>query len=485
MSFLLPRIGINDNNVIVSRSEALDFLDYFDNCEVVQAVYNQVDTNLFLNGLSIVTNKKEEMNPVFMESFRGEWTPFAREAHEHLFALGYCVVKIDNEVYEADGKNYQSPSPILQHRDTYDLEIRTGKNGKPEYIVRMDNHPPDQIEPDPNIMIFVMPKRAPDSKTGKHKCLLRPLLPLYKNIRLLQMYNDMALQQRAHPPVFVEKENSAADTTNQPFIKNLYDIKNNVRLRQHEMAPSEIVELPKKKPRLQSQWESINKYYDKRIDFFTQSHEDNMVPIPQGFTLCSGGAPVAEPPVDMLPATDAYRDRVFALLGIPVTTAFVQLNSKNGASSAIDVDDADGAKLNKSLRGFQELVTHMLTEIFYRVFPSKERKFKIRIMIYSPLSITQALTLDNMNIISRKMTKRLAIQRTGLDEEDMFDGKNEHDRPAPGQNENMTDEMIRARVENIDAETKKHLADSKVKSAEATGIKEEGYHPPKAPSSGS
>lgn len=498
---MYPKVTYNENKTTVSKVEAMELLDYFYNCEIVQAAYTQIDMHLFLNGLSLEQGidqnpekkkDKEDMNPIFMESFRKDWTPLARQANVHFAALGYCVLFRSKDVYEAEGKKFETPVANLIPRDKYELERVVHRDFRVEYIARVEGFDFEDVPPE--VMVFVMPGREPDSH-GRHRCLLRPLLPCYKNIRLFQMYNDMALQQRAHPPVFIEKENAIADSSNATFIKNQFDTvqynmmdgkkTNKNRLRQHEITPSEIAHLPSKKPRIVNQWDNINSYYNNRIELFSQSHEDNMVPIPMGFKLCSGGAPAAEPPTDILPMMDAYRDRVFAMFGIPTTTVFAQLSTKNGSSSAIDLDNADGAKLNKALRGFQETITEMMTSIFNEVFPTHAKKFQIKLMIFSPLSITQALTLDNMDMIERNMTQRLVMQRVGLDDKNVFKGRNEHYRPIPGQNELMTTELMKARTEEIYAKKEELLAKAKVSKAEATGIKEEGYHPPKAPSASS
>ena len=482
---MYPVSSFDENKVYVDRKEAMELLEYFHNCEIVQAAYIQVDTHLFLNGMSITnTDTKEDMNPVFMQGFNEEWIPFGREAAQHMTALGYCAVLPSQAVYQADGKNFSTPSPVLIPRDRYELVIKMGKDFRPEYTAILDGTGLD--EPNPNIMVFVMPLRAPDPLTGAHRCLLKPLLPCYKNIRLQQMYNDMALQQRAHPPVFIERENAVKDTSNQPIIKSSYEARTGtLRLRAHEETVSEMAILPKKKPRLQTHWDNVNRYYDSRMDLFTQSHEDNMVSLPSGFKLCSGGAPIAEPPVDLLPTLDAYRDKVFALFGIPATIAFAAISTKNGSSSAIDLDDSDGAKLTRALRSFQQVIVDMMTKIFYRSFPTIEKKFKIKLRIFSPLSITQALTLDNMDMIGRKETQYLVLQRTGLDESEPFTGKNDHYRPIPGQNELMTTGLMVAREKEILAKANELEAKSLLEKTEAKGIKEEGYHPPKAPSSSS
>ena len=467
---MYPIVGKQDNTV-VRKQEAGELTEFFYDCEIIQAVYTQIDTHLFINGLTITPSKgaKDDIDTILQESMKKDWTSFARKAVAHLIMYGYCVVLGSEEIFERGGKPYTSPIPVLVPREMYDLEMRYTKDFKVEYKAKVNGL--EYQENKRNIMVFTMNGKEPDTETGTHRSILKTLYPLYKHTKSLVYYNDLALRQRAHPPIFVEAENAILNAE-QPHVKTTFDIKTNKRVVNHEAMLPELCLLPDAQL-------SKRKDGNRKYTSFVQFHRDNMIEIPRGLVLCSSGAPKPEPPPDLLPALDSYRDKVFSLFGIPATVAFAQLSTRNGTSSAIDLDDSDAVKLNKSLKVFQDMILDILGDIFYSLFPDEKRKYKIKLMIYSPLSITQALTLDSMDMIGRDVTKKLVVQRVGLDDDYIFEGENDHSRPIPGQNELFTTDLMIARANEINAKAEQLRADAKCKKAQADGINKEGYHPPK------
>lgn len=305
------------------------------------------------------------------------------------------------------------------------------------------------------------------------------------------MMNDIAIFKRSNPTPIIEPNKPSNETSALPITRSYFDFTINKRIVQHVPRKSELAA----DLRNSSNRDKENhKTPDNPHNMFNMStngyrRSRNIIPnetkefhiVPNGYKLSSTN--IAEAPTEYLTITDNYRNLVFALYNLPITLLFPEINTKLGTTSSIDLDNADSSKLIRTLRVYQNTLLDMVQTMYDSIYPDYRNSVKFDLLIYSPLSITQAVILDNLDLLGRDMTKKIVWQEGGLSRYYKFDGKNTHDRPLPGQSENCVTKIVDARADNINGETGKMKAETAKMQAETTGIKEEGYHPPKAPSS--
>ncbi len=466
--------------------------------------------------------EKYEISNIFQHSLKTEWNRANWNFNRDFFMYGYTVGLLTESIYEADNKKYINLKPTWVPREKYKLWTFQDADFNSTYLLQVegknigdvllsgfsDNKNKNFIHLEPNCIpkdidlnspetlkdkyfIYTMPGKEPDPCTGAHTSDLVRLLGLGDSLLWKMMINDLAHLNRADPRILIQKESAGGKTEIIKMYNQQFDLSKNTMVNNPMVQPpssfTDISDSATKKNMTDST-ESLKQmfthYKSNRRQIFDRFQSKRMIPVPGGYELASGGAPIAEPISDMLQHIDAYRDLVFAVLGLPVTMVFPQVSTKYGTTTNNDLDNADNNRLNRALRIYQHMLIDIAKDIYSTVYTQNNAKVDIDLPIYCPITTTQAALLADLNVISSDHAKLLMYQGLGLNPTKMFNGKNVNDRPRPGGNELMTSTFMAARIGNINGETKtfeKQLsvmdANTAKLKAEATDIKKNGTGP--------
>lgn len=462
-----------NRNYQIDDIEAREIIELFKN-EFVQAAVGVIQTNLFLYGLEVESlDKKTEINPMFNEIIKNDWGEYARAALNDFIMFGYTVVYPLDQQYVSK-KKFEMTNPTHIDRRLYSIKITMKKNFTHEYKIVLSGRT-FQENGDKKARIYFMPGYKPDFITGKHNSIIAILKHRINDMKRLLLVNTIANEKRLKPETFYEEEQGVKTSSTEDMVSKIhFDIQSNKFVEQE--------------PDL-TKWSRFrNDFFDqhpeaKRRKVAEEAYTVTPTYVPSGYKLANPSGLKVEVPIDILPSNDALRDLIFALFQLPVTLLFAQLSSKLGTSSHIDLDNSESEKLNRVLSLYDDAIIKLVTDIYIDFENAEEMEFQFVLNILSPVGVSQAIMLEDLDYITTKDAKKLALRALGLGKRYYFEGKNVHDRIRPGGNENFLDSMVSARVQNIEAETKLHLAKARGENVEATAIQKEGLHPPKAPSS--
>ncbi len=527
--------GIDKPGTEISEDEALKLLEYPEECPILGAALELLFTHLFLPGLKAylkdnenkgeedikrskkrkrekkpmegkeeekeeeeeeeeenITNKPKSqpsgksLDPLLDAVIKCEWNWCLQEILLYLIAIGYVVVTIAMSEFFYDGKKFIIPVPVVIPRDEYEIRIFRDEYYRPHYWVRLKNRTEEE-QRQIKVLVYSLPRKEPKSKKHdfSHNTILKRLLPKYNQLLTLGMSNDMAIQQRACPPVITEYEKEPSNNVSYSSIFNM-DTQQRETVTNTGESISSVVDDTSgvngiaRIDILQSYLES---YKRGSIMLYKQSIDINKNPLPAGRKLASGGAPMAEVPAEYLQHIDLYSATVFGNLGLPRSHVFDAVNSKYGTTPGTDLDNKEKQQINATAQYYAIHLLRIVNEILGESDLEGKENIRFGLSIFSPLTITQAAMLEDLDYISSDMAKESIYQTGGMMSIPIFRGQNSHERPGYQRSENTTKGMIQARENNINADTKLKGHQNDKLDAEVKQIKHEILHPPKTASS--
>lgn len=461
----------------ISDVEAINLIRLFEEDEYIQIAFSIIETHLFLNDLDVYAKNKEEIDERFAYVIKEEWSIFLQKALKHLIVLGYVVFRINTQNYITKPNDFKAHIPVIIPREFYSVYIELDKTHNLSYSIQLNDSFLNINETkNEDLMIYFLEGREPDVYTGDHNSIIKNLRKGIMRTNLIQDYYDIATQQRAHPPLLYEEiqENRIIEKDVMSDI-HFFDHRNNAIVKDRNDQELQLNNPLSKKPRFTYNSSlQINPYVAKN---FPQTVDDNTFKIPSGFKLATSSNNNPEPPSDYIQYFDMHRDKVFAMFQLPISLVFSQLSSKFGTSSHIDLDNNESHKLNRTLRLYQKNLIKLANQIYKEAYKNELENIEFSLEIYSPLTMSQAATLEDMNYLKTDDARKLIIRAAGLPAKYEFHGKNSHTRPRINGNENMTEPMIKARVENINMESKLFEAKIDQINAEIKALKNEVKKP--------
>ncbi len=479
----------------VSKGEAMMLYEIFYQ-DIFQIACAKTIVGALLGGgfHAVPLDKKVETTEEFDFLLREYWPPMIHEALFHCFIFGYLVWVEALNTDETSISSSEQPVfiPRIVHRSLYDVNIITKRDYSRYYeIVQSESFPIEGAgEGNVKLNFFVMPGHEPDSYTGEHRSLCSLVSWDFKNIVGLERTFNRCLQQRARPPIVVEEKEEGGNikTTTEANSTKVYA----ETILPHLDYPHQMTALSESKAefmlenvlekKLNDESSSINISKRARNDqeeelllprkkylpfFQLNTTEDNIYPLPSGYTLSSKQPEVPEFNVDFIQLQDRYRDKVFSIYELSAPSVFPTLASSSGNSTTIKLDDNDLKKMNQTVRKARDMMLKLLQEIYVKIYQVPKMDVKLKFPLAPNATITQILMAVDQDVISWDYAKDLIIQILGLPDDAKFDGENIHNRPRVGGNENTITNMINARIKNIEADTISKKADATKTKAEA------------------
>ncbi len=482
-------------NILVSMEEALKLESMFRQDVFNQAAFKVIIDNLIGGGIQIFpADSGKVITEEFQFLIKEYWPTFTIDMLAHLFCFGYAVrANVLNR--EATTISDSSKQPIYIpkciHRRLYNLVIKRMKDFSTVYEIRRIDSVAD---PDPqpvDMHLVIMKGYAPDEFTGEHKSICSKLWWDYKILMGIERSFVSFVQQRAHPPVVIEvQEQKHVNTTSEmnstaTYVETILPHLNN------ENEATALTEKQAENVIANARMESSplpqGSYLRLRLDLMEEGHllnknilgyakphtiEDNIHPLPEGYTMSSRQPELPDFPIDFMQLCDRFRDKTFSLYGIPPARAFPTLTSSSGNSTTIKLDDNDLQRMNQTMRIIRDMALGFLEESYVDIYKVDRVDIKMKFPLYPNATLMQLFTAIDQNMIEERYGHEIAIQIMGLPEDAYFEGENEHKRPRVNGNENTVTEMIEARIRNINADSKARLADAEKKEAEAEVVGE-------------
>jgi hypothetical protein len=456
----------------INDTEAIRFLEITEENDYISTAVEVIRTHLLLHGLDVKSNSNKNVDERFRYAVKTDWSEFLQNAAIHLIAMGYVVISKGSDEYNSgDKKNFTSITPICVPRELYSVEVELSDNSKPVYSVVFNTSLLAADSKKNNLSIHFLSGREPNPVTGSHRSIIKSILPIIKSLERKELNYDIATEQRSHPPLLYQQMPAKAPEPDDGMSSIHFNHKMNSVSKGPRLATTER---NKKRKRslvdLRDDKRRVYEPYDQTID-------DNADFVPSGYEIAGGGIQMPEASSDLLAFFDMTRDKIFAKLQIPVTMVYPQLSSKLGTSPNINIDDSNTHLLNRTLSIYKLSLERIMLEFYKDAYKEGADDIKFILRIFTPLTITQVATLEDLDYIERGNAAELIVQAAGLPDEYVFMGKNEHKRPRIGGNENMTAQMITARTDNINKESDLFQAQIEKMGAEIKQIKHEILHP--------
>lgn len=480
-------------SVKVSSDEAAKLKGCYYNDTYQRLCFKETSNFLFGRGLRVtkISSKSEEPTDTLQAIINKQWTPFAKEVLLDKFIYGYSVYSISTvETLILTKKSSKKMKiPVRVDRSHYDLIIHTNHDYTITYeIVKKHMFGTQQqynqsLEQDNEIQtqplyITFMTGHSPDQLTGEHRSYVSEIYPEYIKKNMMEDWNYRAIQQISHPPILIqrdmemlEKYNPASTIVNDyvvatnrgEIIKNPNILKTSAPLNIISELQSIEVSTQTKPPRGELDLMSEEYTTNGKRRMLTHSHtpEDNIHYIPIGYKMATPQPQLPGEIKDFHILIEKYRELVFATYQIPLALVFPLISGKSSSDKGVHLDDNDKQRFTRTLRDRQEDIIKLMAHIYMLIFNISELDVNIDLPLVANATLSQLFNLVDQDVIQSVHGKELILDATGIDLTLLFEGKNNLTRPRIGGNENTIDKMIKARVDNIIADTE--LKEAQVK----------------------
>jgi len=411
--------------------------------------------SLFARGITVkheqegIDIKGNDLNFFFTKKFE----PFLRQAMQEMFWYGIGAGTFITEKDPLFDEEKPIQYPVVVHRNLVELKAYTdratfkttwGAFPKTKQRSAADG-------PDPSIFIFHMPDCSPDITTGSHNSIVAKGLKHSEFIA--QLFESMvaATKQRAHPPVMVQKNMDAERLSTNVGLLNYADSailgmegskvgENTYKAIENQMQITELTQA--KRPHDSA----MNDPYmgdahgeDRPPKKMYQTPADNVVFVPDNYEIARAQAPMPEVQPDLLLYESNKREDTAALYGVPAS--FILSGAKNHSKmSNNNIDDNEFLLYTRSLQDKQRNLLELLQMVYLLMKPDLKGKsdliFELPLIPF--ISSNSLYQLQNQDIISDDATADYLIAINGLGKDDKAKGKNKHNRPPVGGNENQS-----------------------------------------------
>jgi len=485
MNMLGPKLT---NAVVpVDKAEATKLEQFWDDDVHQQTIHKTILTYMMANGIELIPRRGSDSGYLKGHKLISEekHEPCLRELVAEWHKFGYGAVAYPSEpdprpVFGGRMIRY----PVVVPRVFYELHIETTISFRRRYLVydlrniTVDNR--NMMKPSEDIDIFFMPGHEPDPQTGKHRSLASILfLNGYQKL-LLDRYFLISTEMQAQPFMAIENQPDAGGSVElasltlpsaeavtgmaTPAQKDIAVVQYAQTSAGYGGMDGILIPLDPLEHRTPLEPDPFER--NKRRKLMHSSAKKNAHVVNRGFIMARKQPPGAIPQKTIIETEGIERANKFALYQVPEGLAFP---TTTNAKSVNHIDKDEFQRFSRTLIGYKKLGVTTDTLMWCRSLDTATLDFEVDIGIPPNATPMQIMAYISGNVIQEDYGNSLLLDSSCIPQHRLFKGKNSNARPLPNASENTVEEMIRARVENIDADSAKKKAEAKAIKAEADG----------------